>query len=102
MGGHRRDTHEILAFDVADDAGLSNRRLFCRTDHGYPDGFAVDGRGWVWTTAGDGIHVYAADGKRLGFVPMPATPANCCFGGPERRRLFVAAQSYLLALDLNA
>lgn len=47
LGGHERDTHEILAFDVARDGGLSNRRLFCRTDHGYPDGFAVGARGWV-------------------------------------------------------
>ena len=100
IGGHERDTHEILAFDVGDDTNLSNRRLFCRTDHGYPDGFAVDARGWIWTTAGDGIHVFAADGVKLGFVPLSATPSNCCFGGPRQQRLFVAAQSYLFALDL--
>ncbi|WP_267422567.1 SMP-30/gluconolactonase/LRE family protein [Methylobacterium sp. GC_Met_2] len=101
IGGHQRDTHEIQAFAVDADGSLSDRRLFCRTDHGYPDGFAVDERGWVWTTAGDGIHVYASDGVRLGFIPMPATPSNCCFGGPKRRRLFIAAQSYLLAVDLS-
>lgn len=50
IGGHERDTHEILVFDVAADGTLSNRVLFCRTDHGYPDGFAVDERGWVWST----------------------------------------------------
>lgn len=102
LGGHERDTHEILAFDVAENGDLSNRHLFCRTDHGYPDGFAVDDRGWVWTTAGDGIHVFCEDGTRLGFIPMPATPANCCFGGPEQRSLFVAAKSYLLRLDLRS
>lgn len=80
---------------------MSNRRLFCRTDHGYPDGFAVDARGWVWTTAGDGIHVFCEDGTRLGFIPTPATPANCCFGGSGQRSLFVAAKSYLLRLDLR-
>ena len=99
--GHARDTHEIQAFTVAATGELSERRLFCRTDHGYPDGFAVDERGWVWTTAGDGIHIYASDGIRLGFIPMPATPSNCCFGGPGRGRLFIAAQSYLLAVDLR-
>lgn len=102
LGGHERDTHEILAFDVAEDSTLSNRRLFCRTDHGYPDGFTVDSRGWVWTTAGDGIHVFCEEGTRLGFIPMPATPANCCFGGPGQRGLFVAAKSYLLRLDLRS
>ena len=87
-------------FDVAADGTLSNRRLLCRTDHGYPDGFAVDERGWVWTTAGDGIHIYAPDGVSLGFIPTPATPSNCAFGGPGRRRLFVAATSYLLSIKL--
>ncbi len=102
VGGHARDTHEILAFDVAADGSLSNRRLFCRTDHGYPDGFTVDSRGWVWTTAGDGIHIYAPDRTRLGFFPTPATPANCAFGGPEMKQLFIAAKSYLLVIDLVA
>lgn len=102
IGGHERDTHEIQAFDVGTGGTLTNRRLFCRTDHGYPDGFAVDRRGWIWTTAGDGIHVYAADGVRLGFFPTPATPSNCAFGGPGMRRLFIAATTYLLAFDLAA
>ncbi len=101
IGGHERDTHEILLFDVAADGTLSNRRLFCRTDHGYPDGFAVDERGWVWTTAGDGIHIYTPDGVRLGFIPTPATPSNCAFSAPVPRRLFVAATSYLLSIDLG-
>ncbi len=100
IGGHAQDTHEVLAFDVADDQSLSNRRLFCRTDHGYPDGFATDGRGWLWTTAGDGIHVYAPDGSKLGFFSTATTPSNCCFGGEEGRTLFVAAKTYLFALRL--
>ena len=51
--------HQIEAFDVGDDGSLANRRFFCHTDHGYPDGFTVDPRGWVWTTAADGIHIVA-------------------------------------------
>lgn len=100
IGGHARDTHEIISFDVGPDNALGNRRLFCRTDHGYPDGFAVDGRGWVWTTAADGIHIFAPDGVRLGFFPTPAIASNCCFGGSDGKRFFVAAKSYLLAIDL--
>lgn len=94
-------THKIEAFTVGPDGSLSDRRFFCQTYHGYPDGFAVDRRGWVWTTAGDGIHVFAADRTRLGFFATPETPANCAFGGPGMRRLFVAATSTLLAIDLN-
>ncbi|WP_428395151.1 SMP-30/gluconolactonase/LRE family protein [Lichenicoccus sp.] len=94
------ETHEIIAFDVGDDSTLSNRRPFCQTEHGYPDGFRVDRRGWVWTTAGDGIHIIAPDATGLGFIATPETPSNCAFGGPEMTRLFIAAKSYLLAIDL--
>ena len=93
-------THDVLAFDVGADASLSNCRFFCRTDHGVPDGFAVDCRGWLWCTAGDGIHIYAPDRTRLGFIPTPTTSANCCFGGADGRRLFIAAETHLFAVDL--
>ena len=29
------------------------------------------------------------------------TPANCCFGGEDMKRFFVAAKDYLLAIDLR-
>ncbi len=96
-GGNK---HEILSFAVGLDGTLSSRRFFCQTDHGVPDGFTVDVRGWVWTTSGDGIHIYAADGHRLGYFPTPVVCSNCTFGGEDGKRLFIAAQQYLLAIDL--
>ena len=45
-------------------------RIFLHTDHGYPDGFAVDACGRVWTTSGDGIQIDAPDSTRLGFIPI--------------------------------
>lgn len=95
-------THEIVAFEVAADGTLSNRRFFCHTDHGYPDGFVVDARGWLWTSAADGVHIWSADRRKLGFVPTPAVASNVAFGGPGGRRLFIAATRYLLAIDLSA
>ena len=94
--------HKIEAFDVGEDGALSNRRFFCQTRHGVPDGFIVDPRGWVWTTAADGIHVYASDRTPLGYVPTPAVASNCALGGPGMKRLFIAATQYLLAIDLLA
>lgn len=100
--GHEAGTkHEIVAFDVAPDGTLSNRRFFCHTDHGYPDGFVVDARGWVWTSAADGVHVWSAERRKLGFIPTPAIVSNVAFGGADGRRLFIAATQYLLAIDLS-
>ncbi len=93
--------HEIIAFDVAADATLCNRRFFCHTDHGVPDGFLVDCRGWVWITAGDGIHIWSDDQRRLGFIPTPSVASNCVLGGDRGRRLFITAGQFLLAMDLR-
>ncbi len=101
-GDQKGTAHRIEAFDVGAEGALSGRRLFYQTDHGYPDGFAVDPRGWVWTTAADGIHVVAPDRTRLGYIPTPMTASNCTFGGPAGRRLFIAATELLLAIDLAA
>jgi gluconolactonase len=92
--------HKIEAFDVAVDGTLADRRFFCHTDHGYPDGFKVDPRGWVWTTAADGIHIHAPDRTQLGYIPTPAVCSNCAFGGGGMARLFIAATDLLLAIDL--
>jgi gluconolactonase len=94
--------HEIIAFDVGEGGALSGRRFFCHTDHGCPDGFKVDARGWVWTTAADGVHIWSSDRRKLGFIPTPAVASNCAFGGADGRRLFVTATQYLLAIDLRA
>ena len=92
--------HEIIEFEVAVAGALRNRRFFCHTDHGCPDGFLIDARGWIWTTAGDGIHIWTPARERLGFIPTPAVAANCAMGGRDGRRLFITAGEYLLAIDL--
>ena len=100
--GHSAGTkHEIVAFDVDEGGKLINRRFFCHTDHGYPDGFAVDKRGWVWTSAADGVHIWSNDRRKLGFIPIPVVASNCTFGGADGQRLFIAATQYLLAIDLT-
>jgi gluconolactonase len=93
-------THEIQAFDVAKDGSLSNRRFFCHTKHGCPDGMAIDERGWVWTTAADGIHIIAPDRTPLGYIATPSVATNCTFGGAGGKRLFITATDLLLAIDL--
>ena len=96
------DTHEIIAFDVAPDGSLSRRRPFLSVEPGIPDGFVVDERGWIWTTSKTGIQIFAPDGARLGRIPTPNLCANCDLGGVDGRRLFIAAEHMLLAIDLRS
>lgn len=80
----------LQAFDVAEDGRLSNSRLFCRAD---PDGMAVDVEGRVWVTDGPGVSVFAPDGALVQRIAVPQPPANCTFGGEDRRTLFITART---------
>lgn len=93
------ERHEILAFDVGADGSVSGRRVFRTVEPGVPDGFCVDGRGWVWSSSGSGVQVFSARGEPLGIVPTPHTCSNCAFG-PDGRRLFITGEESLWALDL--
>lgn len=92
--------HEIVAFDVGEEGALAGRRVFRVMEPGVPDGFAVDARGWIWSSSGSGVQVFAADGEPLGLIPTPHTCSNCAFGGPDGRRLFITGEESLWAIDL--
>lgn len=93
--------HHIRAFSVQNNGSLINGRVFAEIDPGIPDGFRLDQDGNIWTSAGDGVHCYTADGTLLGKILIPEAVANVCFGGPRCNRLFIAASSSLYAVYLN-
>jgi gluconolactonase len=91
----------IRAYDVRADGTVANGRVICRTDKGVPDGFRVDQAGRLWSSAGDGIHVFGPDGKRIGRIFVPESPANLCFGGRDGHTLFIAARTGLYRIAVS-
>ncbi len=91
----------IRAFDVT-GGKLSNDRVFAVIDAGVPDGIRTDLAGNLWSSAADGVHCFAPDGRRLGKILVPEPVANLCFGGPRRNRLFITATSSLYAIYVTA
>ncbi|MDQ0643177.1 SMP-30/gluconolactonase/LRE family protein [Microbacterium murale] len=91
--GARRD-HRIRAYDV-NGPQASTGREFAAIEVGLPDGIAVDVDGRVWSSAGDGIHVFSPDGTEVLFIPVPEVVANLCFGGDDGSDLFIAATTSL-------
>jgi gluconolactonase len=94
-GGH----HRIVAFDVVDGRRLEQPRVFAVMEPGLADGLRVDGHGNVWSSAGDGIHILAPDGRDLAAIRVPEITSNCVFGGTDGRRLFITASSSLYAIE---
>lgn len=74
---------------------------------GGSDGIRCDVDGNVWATAGwigdgyDGVHVFSQEGQRIGFIKLPETGSNLCFGGPKRNRLFITASQSLYSVYVN-
>ncbi|MBS0444479.1 MAG: SMP-30/gluconolactonase/LRE family protein [Proteobacteria bacterium] len=101
---HRVDgPRHIRRFRVgADGVSLSDGEVFAESACGLFDGFRVDAQGHLWTSAGDGVHCYAADGALLGKIRLPEAAANVCFGGAKLNRLFICATTSLYAVYLNA
>ncbi|MWV48746.1 SMP-30/gluconolactonase/LRE family protein [Rathayibacter sp. VKM Ac-2803] len=91
--------HGIRAYDVVDrGAGAREGRLFTDLDRGVPDGITVDEAGRVWSSAGDGVHVFTPDGAEVLFVPVPEVVSNVCFGGSDGSDLFLTATTSLYRL----
>lgn len=96
----------IRVFDVAEDGGLRNGRIFASSIRenltpGLPDGMKCDAEGDVWVTGPGGIWVFAPDGRHLGCVAIPEPAANLAWGGAEWRTLFVTASTSVYAVEVK-
>jgi len=95
------DLHHIRRFRVAPDRSLSGGEVFATIDPGVPDGMRVDQAGRLYTSAGDGIHVFGPDAHLLGKLIVPESPSNCAFGGPHNSTLFITARTGIYAATLS-
>lgn len=83
------------AYDIQPDGSLANKRLFCEAGS---DGMTIDAAGNLYLT-GRGVLVFDRTGKRLGTIEVPENwTANVAFGGPDRRTLFITADTGLYSV----
>jgi gluconolactonase len=92
----------IRVFDVNADGTLSNGKVFGKIDKGGPDGIRCDKAGRVWSSAGDGVHIFAPSGELIGKILVPEGPANVGFGGKDLKTLFITARKSLYAIEVKA
>ncbi len=62
------------------------------------DGIRVDEQGHVYVAASGGAWVYDAGGKHLGVIRIEGSATNLCFGGPDRKTLFITGGSSVWAV----
>jgi gluconolactonase len=96
-------TRETLVWDL-DGKTIRNRKRFVVLDMpgtkepSAADGIRCDVDGNLWCGARPGVQIVAPNGDRIGFIRMPETCANICFGGAKRNRLFMAGSQSLYSV----
>jgi gluconolactonase len=83
----------VIGHTVDPEGRCTQRCVFAEPAGGAPDGLAVDEAGCVWVAlyGGGCVARYTPDGALDHVLEVPARlVASLCFGGPDRRDLYVA------------
>jgi gluconolactonase len=70
-------------------------------EEGVPDGVKVDRKGNLHCTAPGGIRIFSPKGEQLGTIHFPQVPANCNWGDPDGKTLYVTDGTALYRIRLN-
>lgn len=89
---------KTFVYTVNDDGTLSDKRLFA--PEGY-DGMAVDSLGNVYITMQKSVEVYNSSGEKIETIMVPDKPTNVCFGGKDKRTLFITARISLYSIRMR-
>jgi gluconolactonase len=96
----------LLALDLDDNGDVSHPRVLhdFRGSRGI-DGMTVTADGRIVGAAGSGarggVYVFSPEGKQLAFIPVPESPTNVEFGGPDRKMLYITAGKSLYRIATN-
>ncbi|HZE83708.1 MAG TPA: SMP-30/gluconolactonase/LRE family protein [Puia sp.] len=85
-------------YRINKDGSLSDRRLFVEMGS---DGITLDANGNLYLT-GDGVTVFDPSGRKIAHIPVPSKwTANLCFGGKDKKTLFITASESVYILPMR-
>ncbi len=83
---------KTYSYTIQKDGTLADKTLFCEKGS---DGMTIDDQGNVYLT-GKGVLVFDKSGKQIEHIAVDESwTANVCFGGKDRRSLFITAKKGL-------
>jgi gluconolactonase len=92
-------------YDIQPDGSLTNKTLFCKIGS---DGMTIDAQGDLYlcgttmTNGMNGVTVFDKTGRQIEHIDVPEKwSANVCFGGKDRRTLFITASTSLYSIRMN-
>ena len=94
-----------MRYEVQPDGTLANGSVFydvtSETAAGLPDGMKIDKNGRLYCTGPGGIWIFSPEGKHIGSIKLPETPANLNWGDADGKTLYITAQTGLYRLKLG-
>jgi gluconolactonase len=85
-------------YDILPDGSLTNKTLFCGLGS---DGMTIDDAGDLYLT-GHGVTIFDKTGKQIGHIDVDENwTGNLCFGGKDRKTLFITASTSLYSIRMN-
>lgn len=85
-------------YRIGKDGALEDKKLFCEMGS---DGMTIDEQGNVYLT-GKGVFVFNFEGHQIEHIDVPERwTANVCFGGKDRRQLFMTASEKFYGLRMR-
>ena len=88
--------NKTWSYSINSDGQPVGKKLFCEMGS---DGMTIDMKGNVYLT-GKGVTVFDKTGKQLGNIAVPENwTANVCFGGKDRKALFITASKGLYRIE---
>ncbi len=88
---------KTYVYDIVGPGQVAKRRLFAEQGS---DGMTLDEQGNLYLTRGK-VQIYAPSGRQIGSIEVPESPANVCFGGVDRKTLFITARKSLYAVKMR-
>ncbi|HWO23921.1 MAG TPA: SMP-30/gluconolactonase/LRE family protein [Kofleriaceae bacterium] len=90
----------LYRYPIQLGGALGPRSMLAATS-GNPDGLAVDIAGNIFVTTRTGVEVFSPLGARWGVIPVPMQPANCAFGDPDHKTLYITARTAVYRVRLE-
>lgn len=84
-------------FSINKDGTLKDKQLIIEQGS---DGMTLDARGNIYLT-GNGITIYNPAGQKIAHIDVPERTSNICFGGQDRKLLFITARAAVYTLRMN-
>lgn len=90
--------NRTYSYKINPDGTLSNKKLFAKQGS---DGMTLDENGNVYLTE-QAVNIYNPTGNLIDTIEVPERPSNVCFGGKNKRKLFITARKSLYSINMES